>query len=237
MTEAYRLSGRNPDYAIQLGELYLALDQLDPAKQMALEVLAANRNHAPAWALLGDTHRSQSDWPSALECYHHALLIRGDYPKVQYSVADIYRTIGRPERALSTLDHMVDLHSSVADDTQFMFLKGVALADLNRPKDALEILAKCSEKLPPDDWQKQLQIAETQARLSDLVAARMALGRIPSDRSGTPAVRKIRERLDSDFLQLANATNPSVAAGKDLPSGAIPSLYLAEPAKFPAIQR
>jgi tetratricopeptide (TPR) repeat protein len=45
MNEAFRLSGRNPDYAIQLGQMHLDLGQFDSAKALAIDVLAVNRNH------------------------------------------------------------------------------------------------------------------------------------------------------------------------------------------------
>lgn len=212
MSEAYRLSGRNPDYAVQLGEMHLELGQCDLAKQLALDVLSANRSHANAWALLGDVHDRQSDWPSALECYHHALILRSDFPKVQFSIAEIYRTTGRPERALATLDHMADLHVAVVDTPEHLLLRGLVYADLNRTREASELLAKCSERLTPEEWEKQLQVVEGQVRCADLVQARMAMGRIPeSYASAGNSAGKVsywQNKLNDDFLRLANATSP-----------------------------
>jgi tetratricopeptide (TPR) repeat protein len=208
MSEAYRLSGRNPDYAVQLGEMHLELGQCDLAKQLALDVLSANRGHANAWALLGDVHDRQSDWPSALECYHHALILRGDFPKVQFSIAEIYRTTGRPERALATLDHMADLHVAVVDSPEHLLLRGLVYADLNRTREASELLAKCSERLTPEEWEKQLQVVEGQVRCADLVQARMAMGRIPESYASAGKVSYWQNKLNDDFLRLANATSP-----------------------------
>ena len=115
MSEALRLSGQNPEYAIRVGEMYLESGKNEQAKQIALDVLSVNRNHAQAWALLGDTHRASSETHDALECYHRALLIRSDYPRVQLSIAELYRTTQRPERSLSTLDHMADLDRLVVN--------------------------------------------------------------------------------------------------------------------------
>ena len=208
MSEAYRLSGRNPDYAVQLGEMHLELGQYDLAKQLALDVLSANRSHANAWALLGDVHDRQSDWPSALECYHHALILRSDFPEVQFSIAKIYRTTGRPERALATLDHMADLHVAVVDTPEHLLLRGLVYADLNRTREASELLAKCSERLAPEEWEKQLQVVEGQVRCADLVQARMAMGRIPESYASAGKVSHWQNKLNDDFLRLANATSP-----------------------------
>jgi tetratricopeptide (TPR) repeat protein len=239
MNEAYRLSGSNPDYAVALGEMYLDQKQHDAAKSLSLDVLSANRNHTNAWALLGDVHRDLRDWPSALECYHHALLLRSDFPKAQYAIADIYRKTGRPERSLATLDHMVDLHASVADETEHLLLRGLAFAQLDRPEDAKELLAKCSERLPPEQWAVQIQIIEAQIQLADLVQARMAMGRIPSDQSSNPEIQRLKNRMDSDFIRLAK-TDPIPAGKRDRKTEQpelIPGVYLAEPEKLPTIQR
>jgi tetratricopeptide (TPR) repeat protein len=239
MNEAFRLSGQNPDYAIQLGEMHLDLGQFDSAKSLALDVLSVNRSHTNAWALLGDVHRNQKDWPSALECYHHALLLRSDYPKAQYAIAEIYRKTGRPERALATLDHMVDLHASVSDEPEHLLLRGLAFCDLDRSKEAKELLAKCSERLASSELEKQLQIIEAQVRLADLVQARMSMGRIATDHAGHPEFQRWKNRLDSDFIRLANSeaaiTKPREKLSKE--SELIPGLYLAEPGKLPTIDR
>jgi tetratricopeptide (TPR) repeat protein len=239
MNEAYRLSGRNPDYAIQLGQMHLDLGQFDSAKALAIDVLAVNRNHNNAWALLGDVHRTQKDWPSSLECYHHALLLRSDNPQVQFAVADIYRKTGRPERALATLDRMVDLHAAIVEDPEHLLLRGLTFTDLDRPKEAKELLSKCSERLEPTAWDKQLLVIEAQVRLADLVQARMAMGRIAPEHTNEPTVLRWKNRLDSDFVRLANS---STVLSKPDPNGPeepelIPGVYLAQPGSWPRLER
>ena len=239
MNEAYRLSGKNPEYAVALGEMHLEQDQYEAAKTLALDVLSSNRSHTSAWALLGDVHRNQQDWPSALECYHQALLLRGDFPKAQFAIADIYRRTGRPERALATLDHMVDLHASVADEPDHLMLRGLAFADLNRPSEAKEFLAKGSERLPADQWDKQIQIIEAQIQLADLVQARMAMGRIPSEVASNSQIQRLKRRMDSDFIRLAKTESMATDSQdkRTSESGLIQGLYLAEPGNLPTIQR
>ncbi len=239
MAEAYRLSGRNPDYAVQLGEMHLEIGNQESAKQLALDVLSANRGHSNAWALLGDVHGKQADWSSALECYHHALILRSDFPKVQFAIAEIYRTTGRPERALATLDHMADLHVAVLDSPDHLLLRGLVYADLNRTREASELLAKCSERLPAEAWEKQLSVVEAQVRCADLVQARMAIGRIPEMQASTKQVSYWQTRLNEDFLRLANATAPVQGGGEVIWNGStgtdssIKNNYLAEPPRMP----
>ncbi len=226
MNEALRLSGRNPDYAIQLGEMNLEMGDYTAAKAIALDVLSGNRQHARAWALLGDTHRSESDWVNARECYHRALLIRSDYPSVQMSVAEIYRKQGRPERALATLDRMTDLHAAVRDDPQHMLLQGLAFADLNRPQEAASLLAKASERLPIDQIDRHLEVLETQHRIGELVQARITLGRLIPEHADNPRVTVAKGMIDESFASLsptvprmATNTGPSEPAVWSGPTG------------------
>ncbi len=217
MSEALRLSGRNPEYAIQLGEMYQELGDYAAAKKLGLDVLSGNRNHARAWALLGDTHRSAGEWVDSLECYHRALLIRSDYPKVQVAIAELYRRQGKPERALATLDRMADLHGAVRDDPEHMLFRGLVFADLNRPQEAAALLARASERLPTGQLDRHLEILNTQYRMGELVQARMTLGRLASEHSQDPRVQAAKDQLDQSFAAMAK--DGEIPANRGMDSG------------------
>jgi tetratricopeptide (TPR) repeat protein len=215
MSEALRLSGRNPEYAIQLGEMHQEIGENAVAKKLSLDVLSGNRNHARAWALLGDTHRSAEEWVDALECYHRALLIRSDYPRVQLSIAELYRKQGKPERALATLDRMVDLHVAVREDPEHMFFRGLALVDLNRPQEGAALLAGAAEKLPTDQLDRHLAIVDAQHRIGELVQARISLGRLAAENAQDLRVQAAKMHLDQSFAALSQGEIRSPAAAMD----------------------
>lgn len=207
MREAVRLSGRNqtgrnPEYTIRLGEMSLAMGDRKSAKELALGVLSTNRSHAEAWALLGDTHQSERDWPAALECYHRALLIRGNYPRVQLSVAEIYRYTGRPQRSLATLDRMADLQATANNDPEVQLIRGMALADLERGTEAAEALALAADRMPIDRVDRQIQLVHAQHRIGELVTARMTLGRLLASNTDNPEVKRLQTMLDMSFQHL-----------------------------------
>jgi len=208
MREALRLSGKNPEYAIRLGEMSLEMGDRKSASESALSVLSANRNHAEAWALLGDTHQSERDWPAALECYHRALLVRSDYPRVQLSVAELYRHTGRPQRTLATLDHMSDQRATATTDPEVLLIRGQALADLNRREEAAEALAKASERMPSNRVDKQIQLVHAQHRIGELVPARMTLGRLIASNTSDPEVLRLQSMLDLSFKHLSEPSLP-----------------------------
>ena len=208
MREAVRLSGRNPDYTVRLGEMNLDMGDRKAARENALSVLSANRSHAEAWALLGDTHQSERDWPAASECYHRALLIRSDYSRVQLSVAEIDRLTGRPRRTLAALDRMTDLHTTASTDPEVLLIRGMALADLNRNEEAAETLAKASERMPSDRIEKQIQLVHAQHRIGELVPARMTLGRLLASNANNPEVTRLQSMLDLSFAHLSDPIAP-----------------------------
>ena len=212
MREAVRLSGRNPEYVVQLGEMSLDVGDRKSARDYALGVLTVNHKNADAWALLGDTHQSERDWTNAEECYNRALLERSDFPRVQLSVAEINRHTGQPKRALAILDRMTDLHASASTDPEVLLIRGIALADLNRGIEAAEALALASEKLPIDRVDKHIQLVHAQHRIGELVPARMTLGRLIASNSGNPEVVRLQSMLDMSFAHLSD---PGAQRGRD----------------------
>jgi tetratricopeptide (TPR) repeat protein len=208
MRLAIRLSGNNPLYLVQFGEMLLEVGNHTEASESAKTVLANHHNNAAAWALLGDIHQARREWESALNCYQRALLIQSDYPRVQLQLAEVYRTMGRPQRSLAVLDRMVDWHDTARHDPDALLLRGLALADLNQTNEAAETLAKASERLPPGDLSKQLRIVHAQHRIGELVAARLTLGRIRNSNSENQEVQRLQSMLDMSFAHLADPVKP-----------------------------
>lgn len=56
-------------------------------------------------------HRCTAQTDEAISCYQRALFYRPDWPEVQVTVAELYRSTQRPQRALATLDRMADKRS------------------------------------------------------------------------------------------------------------------------------
>jgi tetratricopeptide (TPR) repeat protein len=207
MREALRLSGKNPQYAIRLGEMTLETGDWKSARETALGILSANRNQAQAWALLGDTHQAERDWPAAMECYQRALLIQSDYPRVQLSVAEIYQHTGRPLRALAALDRMTDLRTTASSDPELLLVRGQSLADLNRNFEAAEALAKASDRMPVHRVDRQIQLVRAQHRIGELVPARITLGKLLAQNAANPEVTRLQSMLDMSFADMADPTS------------------------------
>jgi tetratricopeptide (TPR) repeat protein len=208
MREAIRLSGDNPQYLVQFGEMLLTVGNYSEAESAANAVLANNHKNPTAWALRGNVHQAKREWDDARNCYQRALLIQSDYPEAQLQLAEVYRTLGKPQRSLAVLDRMVDLHNTASHDPDALLYRGLALADLNRTQEAADTLAKASERLPAEDVQKQLQIVHAQHRIGELVAARITLGRVRSNNAEIPEVARLQSMLDMSFAHLSDPVKP-----------------------------
>jgi Flp pilus assembly protein TadD len=203
MREAVRLSGNNPEYVVRLGEMYLAEGHLQSAAEQASEVLKSHRDRADAWALLGDSQMRNNEWDKSLESYHRALLLRPDYPEVQLNVAQTYRQLGRPNRALATLDRMIDMHPTSPKSGEIQVARASTLIDLDRNEEAKSTLALVGDSLPLTTPDRQLELVGCYCRLGELVEARMALGRLLPSFPSHSEVLAYQNRLDNSFAQLA----------------------------------
>ncbi len=159
MEEAVRLSGSDPRLMRRLARMYLDLDRIEDANRQSLAALGADRTSAEAWALRGECLLAGDDPNAALAAYHRALAIQPQYPEVQIQIAEIYRTQGRYDRLLATIDR---LQESVGDDAacpaHAHLLRGIALQQLGRPSDAERCFVEASVS-EPDNPEAFLRLA------------------------------------------------------------------------------
>ncbi len=214
MQEASRLSGNNPDLLVRLGEMHLESKRLDQALAQAESALTSNRQHAGAWQLRGNIHREQQQWQEAIDCYQRSLMSRPNNPSVQMALAGIYLQLGRPQRALATLERMSDLQSSEYQSAQAFLLKGQALASLDQVDDAKLCLREAASRASAEDYGLFLQLAYLQAEVGQIAEARLSLGRTLVLQPENSDAIGLQRRLDQQFASL-------VSAGDQSPSNAM----------------
>jgi predicted Zn-dependent protease len=152
MTKAVETSGGNPDLVVRLGQMHLEQGELSSALVQADLALRNQRTHAGAWALKGDVLRQQRQLQDALDCYHRSLIYHSDAPQVQIALAEIYRQMGRPQRALATLNNLADHHSPELVPPRAWLLKGQALADLGEDAEAKRCLRLATHRNAACCW-------------------------------------------------------------------------------------
>ena len=171
MEHAVRLSARDPKFVQRLGRMYLDVGRVREANQQSLSALEGDRNSADVWALRGDCLNAQGHHDDALAAYHRALALQPDFPDVQLQTAAIYRTQGRYDRVLATLDRLQEGLGGIEIPAQAEMLRGIAMRQLGQSIEARRCFARAATK-NPEDADPHLQIASLCLDQGDLHAAR-----------------------------------------------------------------
>jgi tetratricopeptide (TPR) repeat protein len=195
MEQAVRLSGSEPQMAIRMGRMYYDVGQIEDAQQQSDDALTGTgRDLASAWALRGDVVAARGDDDAALACYHRALVLQPEYPEVQIAIADVYLRHGRYDRLLATLDRLRDNVEADSCPLRVHLLRGTAMMQLGRPREAAELFRTVCQQIP-DDPNLLMRLAEAEYETGDFAASRQALGRVfeldPNNTDGRTLVARM----------------------------------------------
>lgn len=204
MEEGVRLSGHDPDRVVQLGEMYLARGDLQPAAAQAERAIRASRQLAAAWALRGKVHAAQGNQSEALASFHRALTIRQPYPDVQLSLAQTYHQQGRPQRALATLQTLADSFPPDQIPVDVLIHQGLALRQLGRHGDAAQALAQAAERGNPSA-ELLCELGRAHAGAGDTAAARLAIAAALDRDPNHAGAIALRNELDASRGTLVTA--------------------------------
>ena len=166
--EARRVATDDTGLAVRAGEMYLALGKMDRARQSADDALSLDPKSAPAWALRGSVLERSGDFRQALADYQRSLGYAPGNADVLLRLAETYRQVGVPSRALATLQSLIDTYPPGEEPQKLLYLQGLALTALERYNDAVESLTLANQRGPHS--------AELQYRLAEahLLAGRPA---------------------------------------------------------------
>ncbi len=199
MGRAAELSGNNPDLLVRLGEMHHCQANWEEAIKQADLAISINRQHPEAWALRGRVLRSRNRIEEALDCYQRALIHNSSNSEARVAVAEIYHTLGRPQRALATLDQLADNQPTEAIPARAWMLKGQALADLGERGDAKDCLRQAALCAEGNDAEIMLDLARLQFETGELAEARVCLGRALQNNPQDPEALQLQQVLDRSF--------------------------------------
>jgi tetratricopeptide (TPR) repeat protein len=169
LKEARRLSGEDPGLAVRTGEMHLALGHVGEASHMADEALRLDPKLAQAWALRGRVASSMGQPHAALADYQRAQGYAPSDDEIPLLVAETYRQLNQPERALTALQSLAEHNSPGQEPQKVLYLEGLALTALHRYDDAARTLVLAARRDSPS--------AEILFRLAE---AELLAGRISS---------------------------------------------------------
>jgi tetratricopeptide (TPR) repeat protein len=164
MEAAVRLDPRNAPTVVRSGEMLLAIGAVDSAAERAQQAIALDAKLAGAWALRGRVFRQRDEPLRALADLQQALRFSPHSTDVLLDTAEVQFQMGRTERSLTTLHHLLDVYAPGEEPQRALWLEGLAYQALNRPDDAIESLYAASLRgTPHADLLYQLALAEQTA--------------------------------------------------------------------------
>jgi tetratricopeptide (TPR) repeat protein len=175
--------------AVRVGGLLLEMDEPELARRLADPQLAA------AWAVRGRAWAAMGIHDEALADLNRALDFDSDDESLLFNVAELHRAAGQPERALTTLQHWINLHPPGDEPQQALHLQGLAYAALGRPADAVDSLTAAAHRGPPTA-QLLYDLSDALVRSGDPQAARQTLRLALDIDSRHPLCLALLEQLD-----------------------------------------
>ncbi len=164
MEAAVRLDPRNAPTTVRSGEMLLAVGAVDRAALRAQQAIALDATLAGAWALRGRIFRQRGEAARALADLQQALRYSPHSTDVLLDTAEVQYDMGRPQRSLTTLHHLLDVYAPGEEPQRALWLEGLAYQALDRPYDAIESLYAASLRgAPQADLLYQLALAEQTA--------------------------------------------------------------------------
>lgn len=201
---AQRLDRDDNSLTIRLGEMYLTVGSVYQARSAAEQALDFDPRSASAWALHGRSLQATNDLRGALSDYQRSIGYAPESTDVLTDMAEIYRRLGQPERALVTLQSLLDTYSPGEEPQRALYLQGLALVALGRYEHAIDSLREAAARDRPT--------AEILCRLGEaqLLAGRQAdaCGSLQQALAIDPAHTASRELMQRSGL--ANAPTAGV---------------------------
>jgi tetratricopeptide (TPR) repeat protein len=149
LEEACRLSP-DSDLRVRLAEMYLEMGRLEEAGHNIDQVLSRNLKLAAAWRVrggvlrctgdrllaAGDGDKARTVYYQALADLHRAAGYDPGDRQVISETAAVYRSLGQPQRALESMQSLVETYSPGEEPQQVLYWTGLDYLALRRYDDA-----------------------------------------------------------------------------------------------------
>lgn len=170
MEAAVRLDERHAPTMVRSGEMLLALGAVDKALKRAERAMALDPTLPSAWSLRGRVFRRQGDDERALADFHQALRYNPHAPDALLEVAELQYQLGRPQRALASVQYLLDAYAPGDEPRRALWLQGLAYQAIERRQDAVASLYAASTHGPADP-ELLFQLARAQSAAGDPASA------------------------------------------------------------------
>ena len=201
MAEAARLTPEDVLVHVRLAEMRLAMGQLVAAADAADAALDRNPKLAAAWTIRGRVMQRMKRPRRALADFHRALSFAPEDRDVLLAVAELYRSMNQPHRALAALNSLAETYPPDEEPQHLLHLQGMAYFAAGRFDDAVESyrLAMARRRAPSAELLCHLAQAEALAGHTREAAAtaREALALDPEHRPSRDLLDRLRVAHDA----------------------------------------
>lgn len=192
--KALELSADDPKVLLRAAQMRIAMDQSNEAAQLVQRAIEADSKDPSAWTLRGRLRRKSGELREALADYHRALGYRPDDRETLIEVAEVYRELNQPLRALATLQTLSDSYPPGEEPPEVLYLTGLAYSALSRHAEAIDCLTQVLERSSATT-EVLYRLAEAQLRSGRETEARETASRIlaiaPGDARGVALIERI----------------------------------------------
>lgn len=194
LEEARGLVTTDPALAVRAGEVHLQIGQLSQAQAMAEEALSLDPKFATAWALRGRVAAALGKPRAALGDYQRALGYAPDDHEMAILVAEAYRQLNLPQRALVALQSIGDKYAPGDQPQRVLYLEGLALVALGRYDEATSNLTQAARKDRPSA-KILCALAEAQLLAGNVATAQSSVQEALALEPGHAASRALSARI------------------------------------------
>jgi tetratricopeptide (TPR) repeat protein len=154
------------DSCLQLGQLYLRMEEFEAAKTWLLRVIEQNSESAEAHTSLGVLYSLRENYGKAIDCFQKALRLDPDDLTVRSNLAEAFLCAKFPDKARAEYNRILSISSNHIESEIGLGRVCLALADAGNPEfyeeavhhftRAIEVASRnpafISKRLKPRDW-------------------------------------------------------------------------------------
>ena len=176
---------------MNLGNLYVSLNQPAEAERYFRKVLAREPAFVPGWINLADLYRRQNLDAQALKTLRQGIEARPEAAALHHSLGLALVRQGNQVAALEPLARATRL---APDNARFAYVEGVALNSAGRSEEAITVL-EANHGRHPTDRDTLFALATIHRDRGQVDAARRWADRLLSLNPADPGAQRLRESL------------------------------------------
>jgi len=217
MQSAIELNPDEADLHVELGDLYFQSSQGAAAATSVNRALELSPRSAKAWAVKGKLSHSAGNLHQALSEYQRSLSYSSTHSaendETQMMMAQVYQQLGKPTRALSTVEQLLSRYPRDRQPENALLAKGKTLMQLNQPGPAMDVLAIACAR-PDASLESHLRLGEAQLLNGHRALAQQTIANARQQHPDEPVLIALQEQLNQQDRTVI-AARP--AAIHDLP--------------------